>query len=122
MRLSVFINSFSQSVKTAFVVCKRHIFQNCHGRTGSKRRILIHSSDLPVSFILFHAGNIFPMHQNLSCFYRNTAAQDIKHGSLSGAVASYHRNKISLFYCQIKIFKQTHFIDCSWIIIFMNMF
>ena len=65
------ISSPSKSVEPSFIVRKRHIFQDRHGRTGSHRWILVHASDLLVSLVFFYLCDIFSIDQDLSGFYRN---------------------------------------------------
>ena len=66
------IRSPSKSVEPSFIVRKRHIFQDRHGRTGSHRWILVHASDLLVSLVFFYPCDIFSIDQDLSGFYRKT--------------------------------------------------
>ena len=119
---SVFIHASSKSKAFSFIVCQRHVFQNGHGRTGSKRRILVHTADLFVSFKLFCICNIPAVQKDIPWLYRNTAADNIQHGSFSRTVAAHHRKKLSILNCKVKAFEQAHFIDCSRIVIFINVF
>ena len=114
------ISSPSKSVKPSFIVRKRHIFQDRHGRTGSHRWILVHASDLLVSLVFFYPCDIFSIDQDLSGFYRNTSADDIQHRSFTRTVTSYYRYKFALIDRQIEVLKKTHLIDCTRIIIFVD--
>ena len=118
---SFFIDSFSKIVCFPLVFCHRHIFQNGHGRTGPHGRILKNASDLVHAPVFRHVGDICSIDQNSAFINRNTSADNVQHGGLSGTIAADYRNKFPIFYFKIKIIEQAHFIDCARIIIFINL-
>ena len=71
------LNTESQAVAFALVVCQSQIFQDRHAGTGSHRRILKNTADLAHSPVLFLSGNIFPVDGNTSGIHRDTSADQI---------------------------------------------
>ena len=90
-------------------------------RAGSHGRILVHAANALLPLKLRHVRDVFAADLNLSCVQRNASADEVQHGSFSGAIGADYRYKLSVLDGKGEIVEEAHFIDCACVIIFMNM-
>ena len=89
--------------------------------TGSHSRILINPANPPLPLIFRHMGNILFSDTDRAGIQRNASANQIQERGFTRTIGAYYRHKFSVTDSQGKIIKQTHFIDSTCIVIFLNM-
>ena len=90
--------------------------------TGPHGGILVHPADPALAYKFRHFCNVLSVYGNSAAVDGNAAADDVQHGSFSGAVAPYDRDKFMVVNGKIKILEQAHFIDCPGVVIFIDIF
>ena len=102
-----------QAEPFSLVVGKRQVFKDCQLRACSRRGILEYAADKPGMAVLRKAADLFPTDFDLAGIWRYTAAEQIEHGCLAGAVAPDDGDKSALADGKVKIVEQRNFADGS---------
>ena len=114
--------TFGNTGKPASLPCsKRKVLQNRHSRSSSPHRILIQSSNIFCSGMLWQKCNILSIQNNRSGICEKISTDGIKHSRFTSSVGADNRCKIAFFKMQRQISDCHFFIYRSWIKGFGNM-